>query len=113
MSKNKKGKVETEVELGDSVDDGIKGPPLEELLPESDNSKELFTVSIIPKIKNNKHVYEIVKFTLKESGSIKDKEVIHTTINEHTAMTLLFQTAHETFTVKELRKKVKELKGGN
>lgn len=115
MSKNKKDKVEKEVETESAlVDDGTRpSMPPEEFVQPVSNSKKQLAVSIVPKIKNNRHVYEIVKFTFEESGGLKNKEIIHTTINEHTAMTLLFETAHQTFTVKELRKQVKELKGGN
>lgn len=68
-------------------------------------------VSIIPKLKNNRIIYEIVRFSYNDVGECSDKETLHSSINEHTAMTLLFQAAHETFSVKNLRKQIKTLKG--
>lgn len=73
--------------------------------------KTHFAVSIIPKLKNNRVIFDVVKFYFTEDGLCGEPEILHSSINEHTAMTLLFQTAHETFSLKEMRKQVKNLKG--
>ena len=73
--------------------------------------KTYFAVSIIPKLKNNRVIFDVVKFYFTEDGLCGDREILHSSINEHTAMTLLFQTAHETFSLKEMRNQVKNLKG--
>jgi hypothetical protein len=70
-----------------------------------------FAVSIVPKIKNNKACYEIVKFYFTEDGFCGDREVVCSVINENTALIMLFQTANDVFNIKDLRKKIKNLKG--
>jgi hypothetical protein len=78
---------------------------------EVDGIRQDMAVSIMPQIKNGRTVFEIVRFNFTAAGECTPPEVIHTTINEATAITLLFQTAHENLGVKELRAKVKVLKG--
>lgn len=90
-----------------TIDDTLVEEPLALAGP-----PEHFAVSIIPKLKNNRVIFDVVKFYFTEDGLCGDREVLHSSINEHTAMTLLFQTAHETFSLKEMRKKIKHLKGG-
>jgi hypothetical protein len=68
-------------------------------------------VSIMPQIKNGRIVFDVVRFNFTTEGVCSVPEIIHSTINEATAITLLFQTAHEALGVKELRQTVKKLKG--
>jgi hypothetical protein len=68
-------------------------------------------VSIIPNIKNGRAVFEIVRFDFNDDGTCTKPEVIHSTINESTALTLLFQAAHHTLEIKYLRDTIKKLKG--
>jgi len=96
MSKNKK-KVLTE----ESNDETIV----------SVSARQDIAVSIMPQIKNGRVVFEVVRFSFTTEGVCSAPEIIHSTINEATAITLLFQTAHEALGVKELRQTVKKLKG--
>lgn len=95
MSKNKK-KVQTEEN--------------EEVINDLSIRKDV-AVSIMPQIKNGRIMFDIVRFNFATDGGWNGLEVIHSTINEATAITLLFQTAHEALGVKELRQTVKKLRG--
>ncbi len=75
------------------------------------STRQDVAVSIMPQIKNNRVVFEVVRFNFTTEGNCSEPEIIHSTINEATAITLLFQTAHEALGVKELRQTVKKLKG--
>lgn len=68
-------------------------------------------VSIMPQIKNGRIVFDVVRFNFTSDGACSEPEIVHSTINEATAITLLFQTAHEALGVRELRQTVKKLKG--
>jgi hypothetical protein len=99
MSKNKKQQAVVQQEDEPSV------------IVESQPLRKDMAVSIIPRIKNKRVIFEVVRFSFDSNLQCSQPEVIHTTINEATAITLLFQTAHETLGVKELRQTVRKLKG--
>lgn len=75
------------------------------------DGRQDIAVSIMPQIKNGRIVFDVVRFNFTTEGVCSEPEIIHSTINEATAITLLFQTAHEALGVKELRQTVKKLKG--
>lgn len=88
-----------------------KKAPIEETHEELEVTfRQDIGVSIMPQIKNGRVVFEVVRFNFTSEGVCSKPEIIHSTINEATAITLLFQTAHEALGIKELRQTVKKLK---
>jgi hypothetical protein len=69
-------------------------------------------VSIIPKIVKGRSKFDVVKIQFNEQGQCSFPVVLTTTNNEATAITFLFQAAHEVCGIHKLRKKIKGERNG-
>jgi hypothetical protein len=83
---------------------------IEEVLEKIEPTLDQVAVSIIPKIKDDQIVYDIIKFDFSLDGICGKPTVLFTEIRESTAITRLLQAAHETLGIKTLRSKTKELR---